>query len=63
MSCIFECDGCGKQVEVERSPGGWFKPSDWYERSDKDGGQIACSRECIEKVAKESGKTSVVLPV
>lgn len=63
MACEFICDGCGKRCQVPHYPGGWFKPTNWYERSDDDGAQVACSRECIEKVAKESGKTDVVLPV
>lgn len=39
------------------------KPPQWFQRSDKDGIQIACSRECIEEISKRTGKTSVVLPV
>ena len=64
MSVIFKCDGCGRQEE------GWFnsmgkatKPNHWYQRSDKDGTQVACSRRCIETVAELSGKTACVLPV
>jgi hypothetical protein len=63
MPVKFICEGCGKEVFGVHYPGGWFKPNSWYERSDKDGAQIACSRECIEKVAKETNKTAVVLPV
>lgn len=62
MACEFICDGCGARQRVGHFPGGWFKPNSWYERSDGDGSQIACSRECIEKIAKESGKTNCVLP-
>lgn len=62
MACEFICDGCGKRQRVGRFPGGWFSPNSWFERSDDDGGQVACSRECIEKVAKETGKTGVVAP-
>jgi hypothetical protein len=62
MACEFICDGCGKRQKVEALPGGWFKPHNWYERQDTDGAQVACSRECIEKIAKETGKTNVVLP-
>ena len=63
MACEFICDGCGK-----RQPGAfygfnWTKPSDWYERKDKDGVQTACSRECIKNVADKTGKTSVILPI
>lgn len=63
MACEFICDGCGKRQAVGRWPGGWFKPSDWFERADADGAQIACSRECVEKVAVRTGKTPVVLPI
>ncbi len=64
MSVEFICDGCGK-----REPG-WanrmatgLKPHLWYARSDDDGAQVACSRECIKKIAAETGKTAVVLPI
>ncbi len=63
MSCEFICDGCGKRALVRHMPGGWFKPSHWYERSDDDGSQIACSRECIAIIAAKTGKTDVVMPI
>lgn len=64
MSAESICDGCGKrQRMVTGTGGGWFKPTHWYERSDEDGTQTACSRECIDKIAKASDKTSVVLPI
>lgn len=53
MAAEIICDGCGN----------WFKPSKWFERSDDDGIQSACSRECIEKIADKSGKTSVIIPI
>ncbi len=56
------CDGCGKRAAMENWPGGWFKPSHWFERKDKDGVQTACSRECIKVIAGKSGKTSLVVP-
>jgi len=65
MACEFICEGCGKRAPAEyvkHGGPGWFKPSSWYQRQDEDGPQDACSRECIEKIAKESGKTGVVLP-
>lgn len=62
MACEFICDGCGKRQQVQAFPGGWFKPNSWYERSDKDGTQVACSRECIKVIAEKSGKTDCVLP-
>lgn len=63
MAVRFICDGCGKEAEGLCINGDWCKPSSWYQRSDKDGGQLACSRECIESVAKKTGKTGLVLPV
>lgn len=65
MSCRFICDGCGKEKGADTSGGGqsWCKPLSWFQRSDKDGIQDACSRECIDKIAKALGKTGCVLPV
>lgn len=58
------CDACGKRVKMEAgADGNWHKPRHWFERSDKDGIQTACSRKCIETIAKDSGKTDVVLPI
>jgi hypothetical protein len=58
------CDGCGKRAPmIQGSLGRWHKPSKWFERSDGDGTQTACSRECIKKIAEKSGKTDVVLPI
>lgn len=62
--CVFRCDGCGCRAPGESSRrGDWFKLSSWYQRVDEDGIQLACSRECIDKIAAKSGKTSVVLPI
>jgi hypothetical protein len=66
MACEFICDGCGKRqkaIFTKRGAPGWFKPGSWFQRQDDDGPQDACSRECIEKIAMESGKTDVVLPI
>lgn len=60
--CVFRCDGCGCR-EAGYFRNGWHKPNRWYQRQDDDGPQIACSRECIDKIAEKSGKTSVVLPI
>lgn len=58
------CDGCGKRAPMEQGElGTWHKPRLWFERSDDDGIQTACCRECIEKIAEKSGKTGCVLPV
>ena len=60
----FTCDGCGKKATVFATRNGlWFKPRDWFERTDEDGTQTACSRECIDIIAAKTGKTRVILPV
>lgn len=63
MACEYICDGCGKRAPAENNRLGYFKPHGWYQRGDKDGIQDACSRECIQKIAKKSGKTDLVAPV
>ena len=63
MACEFICDGCGQRHSGYHNGLNWFKPLVWFERSDDDGVQTACSRSCIEKISKETGKTSLVLPV
>lgn len=58
------CDGCGKREPmIDGETGTHLKPFKWYQRSDKDGIQLACSRECIDKIAAKTGKTKVVLPL
>ena len=63
MGCKFVCDGCGKEEAGEFVAQSWIKPRDWYQRSDGDGSQVACSRQCIDTVASKTGKTRVVLPI
>jgi hypothetical protein len=64
MAAEWICDGCGKRARGEAGADGrYHKPRLWYERSDKEGIQSACSHECIDKVAETSGKTRVVLPI
>lgn len=64
MAAIWVCDGCGKQKPAAVWGDHTFKkPHGWFERSDKDGIQTACSRECVEKVAKKTGKSAAVLPL
>lgn len=65
MAVEFICDGCGKRergMQYENSRD-WHKPWNWFQRSDKNGIQDACSRECVEVIAKKTGKTGVVLPI
>lgn len=64
MACEYICDGCGKRSRaVCYGHGEWHKPGSWFQRGDKEGPQDACCRECIQKIADKTGKTSVVLPV
>lgn len=63
MAAKWICDGCGKERPGEPAGGRFLKPSGWYERSDADGIQTACSRRCIDRIAAETGKTGTVLPI
>ncbi len=63
MSAVIICDGCGVKAPMYQRNGNWYKPHHWFERSDDDGIQTACSRPCIDEIAKKSGKSSVVLPI
>ncbi len=63
MSMIVICDGCGKPEKARQAGDEWMKPYDWYQRSDEDGIQIACSRYCIGVVAEKSGKMGAVWPI
>jgi hypothetical protein len=60
----FTCDGCGATAVGEFWPhtNEWHKPPAWFQRSDEDGVQLACSRECIGRIAEATGKTKVVMP-
>lgn len=62
MAAEIICDGCGKRVPMEHRGDDYVKPHLWYQRSDKDGIQVACSRECIRKISEKTGKTSICLP-
>ena len=62
-----KCDGCGKDSgneidESKENPRTRAKPQLWYARRDSDGEQIACSRDCIDLIAKNTNKTRVILP-
>ena len=63
MSVEYICDGCGSRAPASHNGLNWFKPPSWFQRSDEDGPQDACSRECVDVVAAKTGKTRVVLPV
>lgn len=64
-TCTIRCMGCGKDAtgEFSQHSQAWHKPRYWYQRSDKDGVQVACSERCIDTVAKASGKSAVKLPI
>lgn len=67
MSAEYICDGCGKRelaVHYGKFGGSrnWHKPEKWYQRQDEDGPQDACSRQCIDKIAEQTGKSRVILP-
>jgi hypothetical protein len=62
--CEFTCQGCGaKAPGVYGFDHSWHKPAHWFERSDGDGAQTACSRECIDIIAEKTGKTACVIPL
>lgn len=61
--CQFICQGCGTVAGGEYAAHGWHKPRHWFERSDEDGAQTACSRECIKIIAEKTAKTGVILPI
>jgi hypothetical protein len=64
MAVEYICDGCGKREKGSTNRmGDSHKPSEWYQRTDDDGTQHACSRRCIDIVASKSGKTDLVLPI
>jgi len=50
------CDGCGKVAKVERVGD---KPSHWF---GGPRGLVACSRTCIDCIAKEKDVSSMVMP-
>jgi hypothetical protein len=64
MSSFYKCDGCGKETPAAfyKDAKDYGKPSSWFQRGDEDGIQDACSRECVDKISKNTGKTGVVLP-
>lgn len=64
MATEWICDGCGKRAAGVPGPHGrWLKPHDWFERSDDEGIQSACSRQCVDKIAEATGKSGLVLPL
>ncbi len=58
------CDGCGKREKmIHGADGNFHKPHNWFQRNDEDGIQVACSRECVEIISKNTGKPSIILPI
>lgn len=72
MAAEIICDGCGKRVPMDTAyDGRHIKPRNWYERTDFNGMESpkkavrtwsACSRECIEKIRKETGDATPIAP-
>lgn len=60
MACEYICDRCGKRKPAIHDGRDWLKPSNWYQRIDKDGLQDVCSRECVDIIVKNAGKTGVI---
>jgi len=56
MAAEIECDGCGNTAAMHFANGHWHKPDLWFQRSDDDGVQTACSLDCISKIAEKTGK-------
>ena len=48
----FTCMGCGRRAHGEFYNHHFYKPHDWFEREDKDGVQLACSRKCIAAISQ-----------
>lgn len=66
VQAMIRCDGCGKvqpMVFYAQGDRNFHKPDSWFMRCDEEGAQIACSRQCIDTVAKKTGKTAVVIPI
>lgn len=63
MAAEWICDGCGKREKADHNGRDWIKPRLWFQRSDDDGPQDACCRECVDKIAEKTGKTGCVLPI
>ena len=69
MSAESICDACGKRFPMRTGQlGTWHKPSHWYERTDFPEGKppktwTACSRECIDKLAKEQSVPETIRPI
>lgn len=63
--CTLRCMGCGKEAvgQFYEHSQAWHKPRDWYQRSDKNGVELACSRKCIDAISSKSGSSPLVLPI
>lgn len=63
MACEMICDGCGKREKASEGDNGYFKPKDWYQRTDEQYGiLLACSRECIKVIEERTGTKAAILP-
>lgn len=51
MPVEYICNGCGKREPGHASDlGDWHKPYEWFQRTINGVTQLACSRECVNKI-------------
>lgn len=62
MAAEYVCDGCGKRAPAEPGVYNWCKPEEWYQRGTGNAIQDACSRECIDRIARKTGVPGIVSP-
>lgn len=65
MPAIAICSGCGvREPMIEGKDGIFHTPTYWYTRADEhEGIQLACSKECIKKIDRNTGKKPVIIPL
>jgi hypothetical protein len=59
MTCMAKCDNpaCGKIIVMQWNGNNWYVPEPWFKRvprGENKNQEMACSRECIEAINKES---------
>ena len=50
MSAYVQCDSCNKKAPMLYAGKRWFKPDGWMDRPNHGKVQVACSKECAEKL-------------
>jgi len=63
MAAKVICDNCGKQASMFSVRENWFRPNDWFERTNDKGIETACSKKCAEIIERKTLKTSFFLSV